>query len=409
MQKMNVWFLSPYEQPHGQASRTFNFCRELLKRGHQVSVFTNSYTHRTYEEYLDPNEKWRIEEIDGIRVVWLRTVHYTDNGLRRGMNMLSYAWQSIQVSRTIKDRPDVVVGDSVPLGAGWAALQISRMKAASFIYQVRDVWPIALVYNGALSKKSTVYYTFRYIEKTLYRKAHRICATMPYLHQHVFQSGGDPKKVTWIPNGVDLEPYLGLATYDGGLDLPLVVMYVGGFGIAHDAITIVRAANILKQKGNDNFGFVMVGDGVKRPECIREASANGLANIEFRDYLPYSQVPQLLTEADILVACITDSDTYCFGLNLNKLFDYFASGRPIIFSGRAPNDPVADSGAGFSLPPENPAAMAEALEKFLKMTPAERRELGKRARRYAEKEFDVRNIVDRFESLLAQTVKSSAA
>ena len=34
------------------------------------------------------------------------------------------------------------------------------------------------------------------------------------------------------------------------------------------------------------------------------------------------------------------------------------------------------------------------------MSPAERIELGKRARRYAEKEFDVRKLADRMESML---------
>ena len=68
-------------------------------------------------------------------------------------------------------------------------------------------------------------------------------------------------------------------------------------------------------------------------------------------------------ESDILIACVTDSDAYRFGINLNKLYDYFASGRPVIFSGNAPNDPVADSGAGFSIPPESPKAMVEALSK----------------------------------------------
>jgi len=81
-------------------------------------------------------------------------------------------------------------------------------------------------------------------------------------------------------------------------------------------------------------------------------------------------------ESDILIACVTDSNSYRFGINLNKLYDYFASGRPVIFSGNAPNDPVVNSGAGFSIPPEDPNAMVIVLERFLEMTPAERIELG---------------------------------
>jgi glycosyltransferase involved in cell wall biosynthesis len=318
--------------------------------------------------------------------------------------MLSNVWRSIQVSRTLPDKPDVVIGPSVPLGTGWAALKIAGMKGAAFVFEVRDVWPIALVDDGGLSKNSPVYYVFRYIEKYLYRKSQRISATMPFLYNHVGESGSDPEKVTWIPNGVNFERFSGFEVYDGGEELPLVAMYVGGFGAAHDVISIVRAANILQQKGNDKYRFVIVGNGVKRPECEHEASLYKLSNMEFRDSIPKADIPKVQMESDILIACVTNSASYRFGLNLNKIFDYFASERPVIFSGNAPNDPVVESGSGFSIPPENPDAMVKALEKYLEMSPAERIEMGKRGRSWVEKEYDMRNLGDRMERLLLQAI-----
>lgn len=405
MQKMNIWYLSAHDQPKGQSSRTYDFSLELVKRGHQVTMFTNSYCHWTHEEILAPHEKWRIEEIDGIRVVWLRTIHYTGNGWGRGMNMLSNAWRSILVARTLSEKPDVVIGPSVPLLTGWAALKIARMNRAAFVFEVRDVWPIVLVDDGGLSKNSPVYHAFRSIEKYLYRKSQRISATMPFIYQHISESGSNPEKVTWIPNGVNFERFSGLGTYNGGGKLPLVAMYVGGFGVAHDVITIVRAAKILQQKGINQYRFVIIGDGVKRPECQREASLNNLSNIEFRDPVAKADVPRVQMESDVLIACVTDSNSYRFGLNLNKIFDYFASGRPVIFSGNAPNDPIVEAGAGFSIPPEDPEGMAGALQKLLEMSPAERMEMGKRGRRYVENEFDMRKLADRMELLLLQAVK----
>ena len=405
MQRMNIWYLSAYDQPKGQSSRTYDFSRELVKRGHQVTMFTNSYCHFTHVERLAPHEKWRIEKIDGIRVVWLRTIHYTGNGWRRGANMLSNAWRSIQVARTLSENPDVVIGPSVPLFTGWAALKIARMKGAAFVFEVRDVWPIVLVDDGGLSKRSPVYYTFRFIEKYLYRKSQRISSVLPFIYQHVSESGGNPEKVMWIPNGVNLERFSGLEAYDGGEKLPLVAMYVGGYSVEHDVITIVRSASILQQKGINKYRFVLVGNGMKRPECQREAALNALSNIEFRDPVAKLDVPRLQMESDILIACVTDSPSFRFGLNLNKMFDYLASGRPVIFSGHSPNDPVVESGAGFSIPPEDPEAMAGALQSLLEMSPAERIELGKRGRRYIENEYNIRNLVDRMELLLLQAIK----
>jgi glycosyltransferase involved in cell wall biosynthesis len=405
MNKMNIWYLSAYDQPKGHSSRTYDFSLELVKRGHQITMFTNSYCHWTHTERLSPHEKWRIEEIDGIRVVWLRTIHYTGNGFGRGMNMLSNAWRCIQVSRTLSDKPDVVIGPSVPLLTGWAALKIARMKGAAFVFEVRDVWPLALVYSSGLSKRSPVYYTLRFLEKYLYRKAERISSTLPNIFQHVSDSGGNPDKVVWIPNGVNLDSFTGFNKYEGRDNLPLVAMYIGGFGAEHDVMTIVRAANILQQKGDNRYRFVIIGNGPKRLACQNEAISNKLSNIEFRDPVPKSDIPKIQMEADILIAAVIDTPVYRFGLNLNKIYDYLASGRPVIFSGNAPKDPISITGAGFSIPPEDPIAMVDALEKYLKMSADERIKMGKLGRKWVENEFDMRKLGERMESLLFQVIK----
>ena len=319
--------------------------------------------------------------------------------------MLSNAVRSLEVAQTLPDKPDVVVGPSVPLGTGWAASRIAVMKEAAFVFEVRDVWPIALVDDGGLSRRSPVYFAFRLLEKSLYRKAHRISATMPFIFRHVAESGGNPEHVTWIPNGVNFDRYRERTPYDGGKTLPLVVMYVGGFGNAHDVITLVKAAALLRQREIDAYRFVLVGDGVKREECRREAAAHALSNVEFHDPVPKSEVPRLQEGADVLIAAVLDSKAYRFGLNLNKLFDYLASERPVLFSGNAPNDPVAESGAGFSIPPERPEEMAGALEQLLKMRPEERAEMGKRGRAYVEREFDITRLAERMESLFVQAIR----
>lgn len=405
---MNIWYLSAHDQPNGQSSRTYDYSRHLVKRGHRVTMFTNSYCHWTRIERLSQREKWRIEEIDGIRVVWLRTRHYSGNRWSRGGNMISNAWRCIQVSRALSDRPDVVIGPSVPLGTGWAASLIARSKKAAFVFEVRDVWPEALVDSGGLSNSSPVYHAFRLIEKSLYHKSDRISSTLPFIHHHVFESGGDPGKVMWIPNGVDFERLPNGLPYDGGTRRPLVVMYVGGFGAEHDVFTIVEVARLVQQAGDGLFHFVMVGNGIKQPECQRLAALHRLTNIEFRAPVPKAEVPSVLSTGDILIASIINSAVYRFGINLNKLYDYAAAGRPVIFAGHAPNDLVKESRSGFSVPPEDPHAIVAALDKLLNMTAEERQHMGQRGRQYAEMKFDLRKLGGCMESLLLDSIKQGS-
>ena len=409
MQRMSVWFVSAYDQPKGRSSRTYDFAKELVRRGHQVTFFTNSYCHWAHVDILNPGEKWRIEMIDGIRVIWLKTTPYEGNGWQRAVNMLSNAWRSMQVARTLPDKPDVVIGPSVPLATGWAASRIAKLKKAAFIFEVREVWPIRLVYDGALSEKSIIYYLFRTLEKHLYRKSHKISTVLPFIHDHVTKSGSDPQKITWLPNGVNFERFSGFDHYDGGKKDSLTVMYVGGISVGQDITTIIKAARLLQERGNKKYRFVIVGDGPNRQEREQEALDYGLSNIEFRGAVPKSEIPRIQMEADILVVAVLDSKAYQFGVNFNKLYDYFSSARPILFSGNVPNNQVLESNSGFSISPENPNAMVEVLEQFQEMTLSERVNMGKRGRDYVEKEFDIKILTMRMESLFLDAIKIKEA
>jgi glycosyltransferase involved in cell wall biosynthesis len=227
---------------------------------------------------------------------------------------------------------------------------------------------------------------------------------LPFTWNHIGKSGGDSGKVFWIPNGTNLERFADLPVYSGG-QIPLTAMYVGGFSVTHDISTIIRSAKILQQKGIRAFKFVIVGSGLQRKNCEKEANDLMVQNIEFRDSVPKNEIPRLQMDADVLIASVKNTPVYQFGINSNKIYDYLASARPIIFSGNAPNDPVAKTGAGFSIPPENPEAMVEALESLLSMTPEARIEMGKRGRQYVAKEYEIGMLGGRMELLLLQAIE----
>lgn len=401
---MKIWYVAAYDQPRGQSPRTYDFSVELVRRGHEVTMFTNGYCHFTHKERLRDDELWRVEMVDGIRVVWLKTRPYVGNGLGRGLNMLDNVRRVLQSSRTLGDRPDVVLGPSVPLLTGWAAARLADRYRVPFIFEVRDVWPDALVDIGGLKKNSLMYRVFRHVEKLMYRKAARISSTLPNLADHVAGSGSDPAKIVCIPNGVDLAPYNKPESYDGGAGRQLVVMYVGGFGLDHDVPTIIRAAKILQDEGDQRFRFIVIGGGVRKAQCEEEARSCQLRNLELRNPVPKTSLPEVQRDADILVAAITDSKSYRFGLNLNKLCSYFASARPVLFSGNPPNDPVAESGGGISVKAEDPQAMVDGLRALAQREPAERIRMGESGRRYAQTTLSMEALGDRMEKMLASAI-----
>lgn len=409
---MDVWFLSAYDQPRGQSTRTYDFSRELVSRGHSVTFFTNSYCHFTHKEILGPAEKWRIEIIDGVRVVWLRTISYKGNGIGRGLNMLSNFRQILRVSKHVAGKPDILIGPSVPLLTGWAAERLATRYRVPYVFEVRDVWPDALVDIGGLTRANPIYWIFKFIERRLYRTSGRVSSTLPFLNEHVSQNGGGAAKVVWIPNGIDFSVHSKNGSErsencDIRKDI-LNVMYIGGFGMDHDVQTIISAAKLLQDVNDGRFKFIIIGSGVKKLECVMKVRDWQLRNVEFRDPISKSKIYEVQEKADILVAAITNSPSYRFGLNLNKLCSYFVSARPVLFSGSPPNNPVDEAGAGISIPAERPDLMVDALRRFALLSRESRLQMGENGRRFAEEQLSMKVLGARMESMLKAVITEYA-
>lgn len=405
---MKIWYVAAYDQPMGQSSRTWDFSVELAARGHSVSMFTNSFCHFTRTERIDHTGKWRVEFRDRVKIVWIKTRPYLDNGLQRGLNMLDNFFGTLRAAAAMNERPDVLIGPSVPLMTGYVAWRLAGLHKCPFIFEVRDVWPDALVDIGGLSRTSPVYWAFRYIEKTLYDKAARISSTLPYIGEHVAKSGGDPRKIVFIPNGIDTSHYDLIPARKRLREAKLIVMYVGGFGLDHDVRTIICAAKLLQDENDTRFSFVFFGSGVGKEGIVRLAANFGLKNVDFRPPIPKAQVPFAQSEADILIASITDSPSYRFGLNLNKLCSYFASGKPVLFSGNPPNNPVIESGGGVSVRAEDPKELATALKTLAELPIEARAKMGELGRRYVKEKLNLKTLGDELEAMLVQAVDVNA-
>jgi len=405
---MNIWFISAYDTPEGQSSRTYDYATELANLGHKVTFFTSSYSHFTHEERLKPGEKWREEWFGKVRVIWLKTIPYKGNGLWRGANMLNNAWRAYWIGKSLKKKADIIFGPSVPLFTGLSAYLLSRKKKCPFCFEVRDIWPQALIDLGVLSEKNPVTWLFQQIEIFLYRHADQIIAVLPFAYKHVCQYRIPSARVAWIPNGVNLKRFADCKPYSGGRTDKLVVMYVGGASATHGIDTIIEAAKCLQEEKNEIVHFIFIGADKQKKYYIDTANTYQIKNIEFRGSIPKSQVAQAQEEADVLVASVKDTPVYQFGINSNKVFDYLASGRPIIFAANAPNNPVADANAGISIPPDDPEAMVVAIKTILLMAPEKRRIMGENGRNYAEAHFDVRLLAKKLENILLKVVENSS-
>lgn len=411
---MNIWIFNHYAHPPDLpgGTRHYDLGRELVKRGHRVVIFATSFHHYLHREArLQPGERWEIEDVDGLRFVWLRTPPYWRNDWRRVRNMAAFMLQAWRLGRKLPKlapdmgRPDVVIGSSPHMLTPLAAYRVAKCYRARFIMEVRDLWPQTIIDMGELSEGSPVVRLLRLLEKFLYRRAERIIVLGPQMREYFSARGVSQERIVWIPNGVDLSRFDSAAMPEMGHE-GFQVMYLGAHGQANALDVLIQAAKVLQDRGHRDIRFILVGDGPEKPRVMALAQELGLGNVEFREPVPKADVHKVLNEASTLVTT-TESAFFTYGGSINKVFDYMAAIKPLIFSGKATYNPVAEARCGLTVPPRDPEALAEAILKLYRMPLEEREAMGLRGREYVEEHHDIRKLAERLEKVLEEVLKGA--
>ena len=405
---MNIWMLNHYavspDMPGG--TRHFDFGKELAKRGYYVTIFASSFHYAKLKEMkLEKKDRFKIEEYDGIKFVWIRVFPYSKNNWRRVVNMLSYSWRVYSLAKTLNlERPHMIIGSSVHLFAVFTAYLLARHFKSCFIMEVRDLWPQTLTDMG-VSRWHPFVVILGLLERFLYKTSEKILTPLPKAYEYIESLGIPKEKIVWMPNGVNLNRFdLGRDTLKSKDDF--VVMYAGALGAANKLEVIIRCADLVF-KSFPQIKFVLIGDGPEKPKLVKMAEKMRLSNIEFKGLVSKREILKCLKGSNVLFFNLEDSPVFRFGISSNKLFDYLASARPVIFSCNAVNNPVAEAGAGITIPPNDPKALADAVIGLRKMSEEERETMGKRGREYVEKYYNISVLASRLDRVLKEVWKGT--
>jgi len=266
--------------------------------------------------------------------------------------------------------------------------------------EVRDLWPQTLIDLGALSKNNLFIRDLRALEKFLYKRAKRIITLLPKASNYIANYRVNREKIVWIPNGVDLERFKNIKKEK--LDSQFRVLYLGAFGRTNALDIVLKAAKIIQDEGYKEIKFALVGDGEEKLKLVRQKERLNLKNVEFGNPISKDNVPEFLQKADVALFNLAKVAVFKYGISSNKLFDYLASGKPIVFSVNAPNRIIEESGCGISIPPEEPETMAKAIIQLYRTPLEEREEMGRKGREYVEKYHSIPVLVDKLEKVIQE-------
>jgi len=188
-----------------------------------------------------------------------------------------------------------------------------------------------------------------------------------------------PEQLVVIHNGIDPQPFLeadgASLRREQGLEKATVLTFVGRLAPPKDLLTLLEAVKKLPESV-----LLVIGDGELRPQVERSIRELGLVD-RVRLLGQRSDIPQILAASDIFVL-----SSRWEGLPYT-IIEAMMAGLPVVATrvGGVP-ELVEDGVTGFLVPPRDPDALAEALQKLI-ADPELRRRMGRAGREKALKEF----------------------
>lgn len=412
--KTNIWIFNHYaitpQYPGG--TRHFELGKNLVRRGHHVVIFAANFIHMNFcFVKLARQLRYKIERFGHLHFTWLKTPAYRKNNWKRFLNMLGYCWSAFRVSRRLVNAkeiepPGIIIGSTVHPFAALTASSLASKFNVPFVFEIRDLWPQSFLDMGIWKKFSWKTWLFKAIEKRTVANAKKIITLSPrtasYLQENYHYA---PDDIYYIPNGVYIDSLKKALPADETLkflenikkERNFIVLFSGSLISTNKLETIIDAA--VQLRDNQRIKVVLIGKG-QEEERYRELIKNkNLGNIFISAPVQKEYVPYLLQYADAL---ILNQGNVQWGSS-NKLYDYLASGKPIISSVHAKhNDIVSDIGGGMSVTPENPQELVRAILQLQKMSPQEREQMGQRNVNYVKTYHDWEVLSERLADLVNQ-------
>jgi glycosyltransferase involved in cell wall biosynthesis len=299
-------------------------------------------------------------------------------------------------------RPDVVLSNA-PLLVQSRVQSAARALGAGFVFWQQDV--ISAAAGRVLGHRSrplgvAAERAIVPLERRLLRRSDGVVIIAEDFRPLLRSWGVDAARVTvienWAPLGELPElPRDNTWAREHGLEGKTVFLYSGTLGFKHDPSLMLELAHW----ASDHDALAVVVSEGPGADWLEEHAApeDSLVLLPFQ---PYERLPEVLASADVLVA-VLEPEAGAFSVP-SKVLTYLCAGRPLLAALPADNlaaRVVERSGGGIVVPPRDTAALVAAAAELL-ADRARGAELGRAARAYAERTFDLAAITDRFEQVL---------
>lgn len=386
MRKINVWIICHYAQqpPLNTMLRYHNWGKELVKRGYIVTIVAASTIHNTDIDIVEKMGK--SEDVcDGIYYRYIKAPQYKGNGLKRIKNMIAFCFGL----KNLKDeKPDVLINCEAYL----FPFVKSYFKKIPIITDTVDLWPESIIEYANYSKNNPIIKILYRLERSAYLKSNALIFSMEggtdYLREQRYSNKIDFSKVFYINMGCDIsacDKYLQQFNEKLPWDMSKFnIAYCGSIRQANQVKQICETAKELLEQGIENIEFQIYGNGDDLENLERYVRDNQISNVHFYGRIQKEKIPGILSFANANILTYKKVPLMKYGGSQSKLFDYLASGRPIICNTKWGYNLIERYHCGVVADAQTPEAFANTIQDLLHLSKQEIIQMGNNSRMVAE-------------------------
>lgn len=274
---------------------------------------------------------------DGVTVVRIGTLFSKASLLIRAAG---YALMipSLLLKALMLPRADVVVTMTDPPMLAVIGPILRLLKGSKLVHWAQDLYPEVAEEAGVFRRGGAAATLIRTVSSASLQAHHKVVSLGRCMSARLVRRGILPERVKLVPNiGMEREivpcgskenPF---RIRQGIPSQTLVVMYSGNLGRAHEFGTVLEAARILDERGEQGILFLFVGEGPSLPVVQRDAAEAGLANVRFLPSQPVESISESLGAADLHLVTMRGGMS---GLVVpSKFYGVLAAERPCVFVG----------------------------------------------------------------------------
>ena len=183
------------------------------------------------------------------------------------------------------------------------------------------------------------------------------------------------------------------------------ITYAGTIRPVNNVGNLLDTAALLKTTpGYEDVQFLIYGDGMQLDELKKRVQEEKLDNVKLKGFVERKYIPFILSKSSVnMLNYSQDQYNWTRGNSSNKLFEYMASGKPVISTVHMGYSIINKYQCGVELDEDTPQALAQQIMRFHDMSKEERDRLGQNAKNGAA-DFDFNVLTDKLIHVIESVV-----